>query len=65
MYNSIKIKIESWEIDLMLESFVKDKLGQDVDVSYIEFLTDKIKNKHILNGEDNEFSLFVEYNRGE
>ena len=65
MYNSIKIKIESWEIDLMLESFVKDKLGQDVDVSYIEFLTEKIKNKHILNGEDNEFSLFVEYNRGE
>ena len=65
MYNNIRIKIDGYEIDEALTALVKDKLGQDVDVTYMELIVDKLKNKHLLNDNDNEFSLFVEYNRGE
>jgi len=65
MYNNITIKINGYEIDEALTALVKDKLGEDIDVRYMEFIIDKLKNKHILNDDDNEFSLFVEYNRGE
>lgn len=65
MYNNITIKIDGYEIDEALTALVKDKLGQDIDIRYMELIKDKIKNKHILNDDDNEFILFVEYDRGE
>lgn len=65
MYNNITIKISGHEIDEALTTLLKDKLGQDIDVAYMELIIDKLKNKHILNDDDNDFSLFVEYNRGE
>lgn len=60
---SIDIQITGWELELLIEQLIKEKLG-NVDISLIEFTKEKLVNKYIYNHEDNKFSIFVEYTRG-
>lgn len=62
-YNCCIFKLYGWQLDQMLSEYIQDKLGKDIDTMYAEFTLDKKQNKHILNAEDNEFTLFVEYKK--
>lgn len=62
-YNSVTFKIHGYHFDEMIELYVKSKLGKDIEQIYTELIEDKIANKNVLNSDDNEFSLFVEYRR--
>lgn len=59
----LSIEITGLDLEEMLEQFLREKLG-NVEINYLELVKSKIKNKHILNDNDNEFYIFVEYNRG-
>ncbi len=60
---SINIKVMGYEIERMIEKLIEEKLGE-VDIGCIEFTTEKVANKYILNHDDNEYSIYVEYTRG-
>jgi hypothetical protein len=60
----ISINISGYELELALESILRRKLGK-IAPKCIEFSYEKLKNKHVLNDEDNNFTLYVEYTRGE
>ena len=58
----LSIEINGFDLDLMLVKFLKEKLG-NVQVDYLELMKNKIENKHILNADENTFTVFVEYER--
>lgn len=43
--------------------YFKDKFGDDFEVKYVELTKEKIKNNDVLDHQDNEFKLFVEFAR--
>ena len=61
---SINIQITGWELEQLVEQLIKEKLGHNIDIAYLEFCKEKLVNKYIYNHEDNKFSIFVEYSRG-
>lgn len=61
MNEHLTLYLDGYDLQDMIESYVRTKLGKKVKVNYSELVTDKIKNKHILNDSDNSFSLFLEY----
>jgi len=65
MSNCVTLKIDGFDLQEMVEMYAKQKLGVDIDLNYSELITEKIRNKHILNDDSNEFTLFLEYSRGE
>lgn len=65
MSNCVTLKIDGFDLQEMVEMYAKQKLGVDIDLNYSELITEKIRNKHILNDDSNEFILFLEYSRGE
>lgn len=65
MSNCVTLKIDGFDLQEMVEMYAKQKLGVDIDLNYSELITEKIRNKNILNDDSNEFILFLEYSRGE
>lgn len=59
----INIKLYGWELEEMIEAYLKEKLG-NVNLWTIEFSGNDLKNPHIYNDSDNIFSIYVEYKRG-
>lgn len=43
--------------------YFKDKFGDDFEVKYVELTKEKMKNNDVLDHQDNEFKLFVEFQR--
>lgn len=60
----IILKLSEYEIEKMLEAYLKEKFGDQFEPVYLELCAEKVTNKHIINGDDNTFSLYVEFNNG-
>ena len=61
--DSVFIEVSGYELQEMLTKYFKEKFGDNFDINYMEFMTEKLENEHILDHEDNEFKLFVEFTR--
>ena len=61
-HENIALQINGYDIDDMIERYLKEKLG-DVEIVYSEFTISKLKNKHILNDDENEYTIYVDYTR--
>lgn len=58
--------LSGFELNEIIEEHIKGKLGKDITIEYNEFIKDgkKLSNENILNDDENEFKIYVEYTRG-
>lgn len=59
----VSMRVSGFELQEMLIKHFKEKFGDSFDIRYMELSTEKLENEHILDHEDNEFNLFVEFVR--